>query len=89
MLLFVVWFCGKVLHRSYASARVRSRMRTAFAWASRPSQSARVATMGPRTFRPSAVTSCEVMCFWKESVLTPLNCLAYPFVGSVWFVPEA
>ena len=45
--------------------------------------------MGPRTFRPSAVTSCEVMCFWKESVLTPLNWRAYPLVGSVWFVPDA
>jgi pyruvate dehydrogenase E1 component beta subunit len=65
------------------------RIRTAFACASRPSQSASVTTIGPSLRSPAGVTSCEVMCFWKESVLTPLNCRAYPFVGSVWFVPEA
>jgi hypothetical protein len=50
-----------------------SRILTAFACACSPSQSASVATIGPSTLRPSAVSSCEVMCFWKESVLTPLN----------------
>jgi hypothetical protein len=50
-----------------------SRIRTAFACACSPSQSASVATIGPSVLRPSAVSSCEVMCFWKESVFTPLN----------------
>lgn len=67
----------------------RRRMRTAFAWAPRPSQSASVTTTGPSFLSPSAVTSCEVMCFWKDCVLTPLNWRAYPLVGNVWFVPEA
>lgn len=64
-------------------------MRTAFAWAPRLSQSANVATVGPRFLKPSMVTSCDVRCFWNDSVFTPLNCFAYPFVGSVWFVPDA
>jgi pyruvate/2-oxoglutarate/acetoin dehydrogenase E1 component len=55
---------------------VSMRIRTAFAWASSPSQSASVATTGPSAFSPVAVTSCDVMCFWKESVFTPLNCRA-------------
>ena len=67
----------------------RKRMRTALAWACRPSQSASVATTGPRFCRPADVSSCDVMCFWNESVLTPLNWRAYPFVGRVWFVPDA
>lgn len=27
---------------------------------------------------PSSVTSCEVMCFWNETVLTPENWRAKP-----------
>ena len=66
-----------------------SRIRTAFACACNPSQSASVATTGPSALRPSAVSSCEVMCFWKDNVFTPLYWRAYPFVGNVWFVPDA
>ena len=42
------------------------RIRTAFAWAPRPSHSASVTTVGPKFIRPSREISCEVICFWNE-----------------------
>ena len=64
------------------------RIRTALACVCNPSQSASVATTGPSALS-SALSSCEVKCFWKDSEFTSPYWCAYPFVGKAWFVPDA
>jgi hypothetical protein len=71
------------IHVYFAIPSASNLTLTALACASNPSLSASSITVGPRSRSPSAVNSCDVICFWNERVLTPENCLAKPFVGSV------
>ena len=48
------------------------RMRTAAAWASRPSQAARVSAQLPIANRPLRLTRCVLIASWKLATLTPL-----------------
>lgn len=58
-------------------------------WAKRPSASAMVSMVGERDSSPSRDRICTVEVFMNMETFRPEQVLAYPDVGSTWFVPEA
>src|SRR6266478_4967809 len=74
---------------AHRQANVHRRTLTAWRWAIKPSDSARVSTVSARRRKPLRVTVCTLMHFTKSVAERPPRLRAQPPVGRTWLLPVA